>query len=121
MSRDNSGNCPRALAEPSQALLLSPVALLLLPQIIEALQEKLYDLEHAGPDVRPGADVLTQYQAAVRAITSQLQQPVLPAYCLRVSAQDRLAGAEPTAAAQRSSHQAHAAHSKQQPSRCATH
>lgn len=84
-------------------------------QIIESLQEKLYDLEHAGPDVRPGPDVLTQYQAAVRAITSQLQQPELPSYCLRVSTQDRLAGAEPAAgAAQRSSSQGQEANSKQQ-------
>jgi hypothetical protein len=88
-------------------------------QIIESLQEKLYDLEHAGPDVWPGLDVLTQYQAAVRAITSQLQQPELPAYCLRVSAQGRLAGAEPAAGlAQRNSSQGQGANSKQQPQRC---
>lgn len=84
------------------------------PQIVEALQEKLYDLEHAGSDVRPGPDVLAQYQAAVRAIASQLQQPQLPAYCWRVSAQDRLAGAAGDAAhagAQRTG--------SRQPGRCA--
>lgn len=69
-------------------------------QIVDTLQERLYDLEHAGPEVRPGPDVLQQYQAAVRAIATQLQQPQLPTYCLRVTAQDRLpATSEATAAA----------------------
>lgn len=49
-------------------------------------------MEHVAPDHQPGPDVLALYHTAVRAITSQLQQPQLPAYCVRVSTQDRLAG-----------------------------
>uniref|UniRef100_A0A383WPK6 t-SNARE coiled-coil homology domain-containing protein n=1 Tax=Tetradesmus obliquus TaxID=3088 RepID=A0A383WPK6_TETOB len=58
--------------------------------IVEALQEKLYDLEQSAAD-RPPPDVLQQYKAHVRAIADELRQPDLPAYCLRVTAQDRVA------------------------------
>lgn len=40
---------------------------------------------------RPPPDVLQQYKAHVRAIADELRQPDLPAYCLRVTAQDRVA------------------------------
>lgn len=72
-------------------------------QIVDALQERLYDLEHAGAAVRPGPDVLQQYQAAVHAIAVQLQQPELPAYCLRVTRQDKLPAAEAAAGVSSSS------------------
>lgn len=92
---------------------------------MEALQEKLYDLEHAGTYVRPGPDVLAQYAAAVRAIACQLQPPELPSYCLRVdSSQDRLAaaGQEPGSGSQRSSDgsSSHVRGKQQQPHRCAS-
>ncbi|KAF6257152.1 vesicle transport protein [Scenedesmus sp. NREL 46B-D3] len=58
--------------------------------VVEALQEKLYDLEQRAAD-RPAPNVLTLYKAHVRAITDELRQPDLPAYCLRVTAQDRTA------------------------------
>jgi len=72
----------------------APAACISTTQIVDALQERLYDLEHAGAAVRPGPDVLQQYQAAVHAIAVQLQQPEVPAYCLRVSRQDKLPAAE---------------------------
>jgi hypothetical protein len=39
---------------------------------------------------RPAPDVLQLYKAHVRAIAEELRQPDLPAYCLRVTAQDRM-------------------------------
>lgn len=89
--------------------------------IMESLQEKLYDLEQAGPDVRPGPDVLAQYAAAVRAIACQLQPPALPSYCMRVdSSQDRLpAAAAAGQEAARGSSDGSSSHvkGKQQPNR----
>ena len=86
-SSSNTPPCTTTLHHPPTAA----------SQIVEALQEKLYELQQAGPEVRPGPDVLEQYQAAVRAISSQLQPPQLPAYCWRVSTQDRLAGVQAAA------------------------
>jgi hypothetical protein len=43
-----------------------------------------------GCSCRPPPNVLQQYKAHVRAIADELRQPDLPAYCLRVTAQDRM-------------------------------
>ena len=62
-----------------------------LPKYVEALQDQLADLEGgAGLSGNLPTATLAQYKQAVRRVSDMLRPPSGPAFCRRVSAQDRL-------------------------------
>lgn len=55
----------------------------------------------SGCACRPGPDILQQYKACVRAVSEELRQPDLPAYCIKATSRVGAVDASSTAARQR--------------------